>query len=78
MYHKKFGPDRFSRFDIYWIQTNKQTNKRNKQNRNSVEYLNVLVERIRENNPQTIIQVGQYHTIYIHISKLKNQTRGRI
>ena len=23
--HKKFGPDRFSRFDVYWIQTNKQT-----------------------------------------------------
>ena len=23
-YHKKFGPDRFSRFDIYSIQTNKQ------------------------------------------------------
>ena len=35
-------------------------------NRNSVEYLNVLVERIRENNPQTIIQVGQYQNIYIH------------
>ena len=27
MFHKKFGPDRFSRFDVYWIQTNKQTNK---------------------------------------------------
>ena len=24
MSHKKFGPDRFSRFDVYWIQTNKQ------------------------------------------------------
>ena len=23
--HKKFGPDRFSRFDVYWLQTNKQT-----------------------------------------------------
>jgi len=21
--HKKFGPDRFSRFDVYWIQTDK-------------------------------------------------------
>ena len=29
MSHKKFGPDRFSRFDVYWIQTNKQTNKPN-------------------------------------------------
>ena len=25
--HKKFGPDRFSRFDVYRIQTDKQTNK---------------------------------------------------
>ena len=27
--HEKFGPDRFSRFDVYWIQTNKQTDKPN-------------------------------------------------
>ena len=27
MSHKKFGPDRFSRFDVYWIQTNKPTNR---------------------------------------------------
>ena len=27
MSHKKCGPDRFSRFDVYWIQTNKQTPK---------------------------------------------------
>ena len=29
MSHKKLGPDRFSRFDVYWIQTNKdkQTDK---------------------------------------------------
>ena len=25
--HKKFGSDQFSRFDVYWIQTNKQTSK---------------------------------------------------
>ena len=32
MSHKKFGPDRFSRFDVYWIQTDKQTNRQtNKQ-----------------------------------------------
>ena len=28
MSHKKFGPDRFSRFDVYWIQTNRQTDRR--------------------------------------------------
>ena len=27
MAHKKFGLDRFSRFDVYWTQTNKQTPK---------------------------------------------------
>ena len=27
MSHKKFGPDRFSRFDVYWIQTDRQTDK---------------------------------------------------
>ena len=27
MSHKKFGPDRFSRFDVYRIQTDRHTNK---------------------------------------------------
>ena len=27
MSHKKFGPDRFSRFDVYWIKTNRQTDR---------------------------------------------------
>ena len=30
MSHKKFRPDRFSRFDVYWIQTNKQTDRQAK------------------------------------------------
>ena len=30
MSHKKIGPDRFSRFDVYWIQTDKQTNRQAK------------------------------------------------
>jgi len=29
MSHKIIGPDRFSPFDVYWIQTNKQTDKPN-------------------------------------------------
>ena len=28
--HTKFGPDRLSRFDVYWIQTNKQTDRQAK------------------------------------------------
>ena len=27
MSHKKFGADRFSRFDVYWIQTDRQTDR---------------------------------------------------
>ena len=27
MSHKKFGPDRFSRFDVYWIQTDRQADR---------------------------------------------------
>ena len=30
MSHKKFGPDRFSRFDVYWIKTNRQTDRQAK------------------------------------------------
>ena len=29
MSHKKFGPDRFSRFDVYWAQMDRQTDKQN-------------------------------------------------
>ena len=29
MSHKKFGPDRYSRVDVYWMQTNKQTDNPN-------------------------------------------------
>ena len=30
MSQQKFGPDRFSRFDVYWIQTDRQTNRQAK------------------------------------------------
>ena len=29
MSHKKFGPDQYSRFDVYWIQKKNQTDKPN-------------------------------------------------
>ena len=29
MSHTKVGPDRFSRFDVYWVQTDRQTDKLN-------------------------------------------------
>jgi len=30
MSHKKIGPDRFSRFDVYWIKTNRHPNRQAK------------------------------------------------
>ena len=30
MSYTKFGPDRFSRFDVYWIQTDRQTDRQAK------------------------------------------------
>ena len=42
MSHKKFGPDRFSRFDVYWIQTNKQTDRQtDKPNFNNILCYNI-------------------------------------
>ena len=35
---KKIGPNQFSRFDLSWIQTNKQTNTQTNQQTNKVVY----------------------------------------
>ena len=40
MSHKKFGPDRFSRFDVFWIKTNRQTDRQVKIHRLS---LNIFI-----------------------------------
>ena len=49
MSHKKFGPDRFSRFDVYWIQTNKQTNKEtNKQTNKQTDKPNLYIDLIEK------------------------------
>ena len=49
MSHKKFGPNRFSRFDVYWIQTNKQTPKQtnkqhNKQKNKQTDKPNLYID----------------------------------
>ena len=38
MSYKKFGPDRLSRFDVYWIQTKKQTPRHPDQPNLFIEY----------------------------------------
>ena len=46
MSHKKFGPDRFSRFDVYWIQTDRQTPKQtNKQTDKPNLYIDIRILR---------------------------------
>ena len=42
--HKKCGADRFSRFDVYWIQTDRQTNK---QTNMQIMYIDVQTNLIR-------------------------------
>ena len=49
MSHKKFGPDRFSRFDVYWIQIDRQTNK---QTDKPNLYIDCSVNEIIPENPQ--------------------------
>ena len=42
MSHKKFGPDRFSRFDVYWIQTNRQTDRQTNRQAKFIYRLNTF------------------------------------
>ena len=56
MSHKKFGPDRFSRFDFYWIQTNKQTPKQtnkhhNKQKNKQTDKPNLYIDDTADKKP---------------------------
>ena len=45
MSHKKFGPDRFSRFDVYWIQTNKKTNRQTDRQAKPNLYIDLTVSK---------------------------------
>ena len=49
-FHKKFGPERFSRFDVYWIQTNKHTNRQTpKQTDSQAKFIyRYMINRIEE------------------------------
>ena len=60
MFHKKFGPDRFSRFDVYWIQTNRQTDKPNLyiDCLSDSEFVNILGQKV-------LVQVTAMEAIWI-------------
>jgi len=53
MSHKKFGPDRFSRFDVYWIQTNKQTPKQSNTQASQI-YIQIGVQRLQDLTQKSI------------------------
>ena len=56
MSHKKFGPDRFSRFDVYWIQTNKQTDRQtDKPNLYKMYLMYEQVDQREKENPLLLI-----------------------
>ena len=51
---QKFGPDRFSRFDAYWIQKNKQTDRQakfiNRFNFQNTEIVKIIRNKKKLNN----------------------------
>ena len=51
MSHKKFGPDRFSRFDVYWIQKDRQTNEQ-------TEKPNLYIDRLTLYHKEHILAVN--------------------
>jgi len=63
--HKKFGPDRFSRFDVYWIQTNRQTDKQtDRQAKFIYRFLNIWFFSIDVNNIHIWNNVYLPHRLY--------------
>ena len=70
MSHTKFGPDRFSRFDVYWIQTNKQTDTQTDKPNLYIDidtgFLHNMMNRYtRYTTTEGICQL----TVFIHFSK---------
>ena len=84
MSHKKFGPDRFSRFDIYGIQTDRQTPKQtDKPNLYRFKYLTMklkkfidFIQKIFSLNKQNIFKLGnQIKSNQIKSNKIKSNKK---
>ena len=68
MSHKKFGADRFSRFDVYWIQTNKQTTRQtDRQTDKPNLYIDSLVQRAH-------LFLSSFQKIFIHLMNVSKQS----
>ena len=66
MFHKKFGPDRFSRFDVYWIQTNKQTPKHPNRQTSQIIYRYFMISLFI-----IYAEIFFSQTIQFHVRKMK-------
>ena len=64
MSHKKFGPDRFSRFDVYWIQTDRQTNRQ-------TDKPNLYIDGEKKNDCETIDADFVSNNVGVHKCQLK-------
>ena len=61
MSQKKFGPDRFSRFDVYWIQANKQTERQTDKPNLYIDEENLYLVKLlrqRENGLSSELQIS--------------------
>ena len=66
--HKKFGPVRFCRFDVYWIQTNRQTDTQTDKPNLYIDVLNLKTNYFSNfvlNNEQIIQNPCQYKKMSI-------------
>ena len=67
---KKFGPDRFGRFDVYWIQTNKHPDRHAKYTFRFYIYLFSLLKRLNTYFQLTLIK--QFVT-KLHLNVVANK-----
>ena len=86
MSHKKFRPDRFSRFDVYWVQTNKQTPKQTDKPNLYIDKMKYFPTDIFNFLGRSVfwemqnlfpIGIDRIHNIFKTLSKLFNQTLCR-
>jgi len=63
MSHKKIGPDRFSRFEVYWIQTNRQTDKQTPRQTSQIYIQNFFTN--HDDSSNTLRSVFLWDTLYI-------------
>ena len=75
--HTKFGPDRFSRFDVYWIQTDRQTDKQSTYiDYNFLKFQNssldpVLQKKVCQKSPSANVRICDKEALEVNKRKFK-------